>query len=65
MDQQSFEREEALNRRACEEMRDQVRRDHNDKCTAIAFGKLIAATPTVPNRVGTNFFHRFAGCRVL
>lgn len=43
MDRATFERESALNRRAYEAVRDQVRREHRGKYVALARGKIIGA----------------------
>ena len=46
MDQETFEREEKLNRAAWESLRDQIRRDHAHQYVGIAEGRLIAAADT-------------------
>jgi Family of unknown function (DUF5678) len=46
MNQDQFERELAVNRQAYERLRDQIRRQYGHKYVALAFGRVVAATPT-------------------
>jgi hypothetical protein len=46
MDQETFEREMALNRQAYEKLRERIRREFVGQFVGIAEGRLIAAAPT-------------------
>ena len=46
MDQEAFERETDLNRRAYEKLRERIRRDYAGQYVGIAEGRLIAAAAT-------------------
>lgn len=46
MDQETFERETDLNRRAYEKLRERIRRDCAGQYVGLAEGRLIAAAPT-------------------
>jgi hypothetical protein len=46
MDEVTFEREAALNRRAYESLREQIRREHAGRYVALGEGRLLASAPT-------------------
>jgi Family of unknown function (DUF5678) len=46
MDRQTFDREAALNRKAYEALREQIRREHAGKYVAFAQGRVIAVAST-------------------
>lgn len=43
---ETFEREDALNREAWEKLRDQIRKDHAGKYVALVHGQLVASAST-------------------
>jgi len=46
MDEATFERETAVNRRAYEAMRDEIRREHCGRYVALGQGRILAAAAT-------------------
>lgn len=46
MNRATFDSERALNQRAYQSMRDQIKRDHSGQYVALARGQLLAAAPT-------------------
>jgi hypothetical protein len=46
MDEVTFEREVARNRRAYEGLREQIRREHAGRYVALGEGRLLASAPT-------------------
>ena len=53
MSQTKFDEEMALNRQAYEEMKEQLRRDYAGQYVAIAFGRVIAASPDFDEALAT------------
>jgi hypothetical protein len=46
MDQATFDRETAINRKAYERLKDQIRTEHAGKYVALGLGKVLAVAPT-------------------
>jgi hypothetical protein len=46
MDQATFDRETAINRKAYEQLKDQIRTQHAGKYVALGLGKVLAVAPT-------------------
>ena len=46
MNETKFDEELALNRRAYEKLRDQIRHDYDHQYVALAFGRIVGSAPT-------------------
>jgi hypothetical protein len=46
MDQATFDRETAINRKAYEQLKDKIRTEHAGQYIALAYGRIIAASPS-------------------
>jgi hypothetical protein len=46
MDQATYDRESAINRKAYETLKQQIRTEHAGKYIALAYGRIIAASPS-------------------
>jgi hypothetical protein len=47
MEPTTFDREMACNRKAYEELKEQIRRDYTGRYVAMAFGRIVAVRPTL------------------